>query len=579
MAIIQITNKTIYPISTTIGSVEPGVGKALRVYSDAIPIPKKLYDELEGLRVKNFVEYDVLEDPDMRDDIESAFYKKALGSSLGTIGEPTDSSYADGYFDYWTKDTKIADAVDDVSETILAIAPAKAGLLTGTALILSGTTLYQARLPSGLSGLWGGVTPGTLITSLIYSPSYRLTTPDPTTKFRAGKATDPTTAGIFTHVINGGAGSAYDIGQFGPGTIGPITITALAIYNTLWLKANGYIDFTQTYEGRVRHAAAHTEAGLSSDVTLFYDDVNTAPSFSTSLVATINTAVPKWLSGIQALGFGSTLDISYTAAPGIFTKAYHPTAVGTVVCSGHITSTDNPVTPPAVNDPMVVSRLITLNAANQMSLVPQVIATIQKPNGGSTASNVSLSRFINTYGTLSTAKTDQFVDEARRIVLNSGTYSGDATPFVSTATLVNGNAQQRHNGVLQYPDSTEYPGFTGPQQYQRFISKPSGSTGLLNISTPYTNVSKYGTGALNILIHLSTTGKYFDLGTPVGSSNGDGSGSSPANSIGARNDSTSGGNVVGWSLGTHSTALNNNEYRLIVLFNNSALTLDSVAEA
>jgi hypothetical protein len=579
MAIIEVVNKTIYPISTTIGSVEPGVGQKLRVYSDNIPIQKKLYDELEGLRAKNFIEYDVLEDPGMRDEIETAFYKKALGSSLGTIGEPTDGSYADGYFDYWTKDTKIADAVDDVSETILAIAPAKAGLLTGTTLILSGVTQYSAKIPSGLSGLWGGVTPGTLIASLIYNPTYTLTVPDPTTRFRSGKATDLSTAGIFTHVINGAAGSAYDIGQFGPGTIGPITISSLVIYNTIWLKANAYIIFTQPYEGRMRHAASHSEAGLSSDVTLYYDDVNTAPSFSSALAAIINTTAPKWLSGIEALGFGSTIDIGYVAASGIFTKAYHPTAVGTVTCPGHTTSLDNPVTPPDVSDALTVSRTITLDAANQMSLVPQVIATIQKPNGASAASNVALPMFVNTYGTLSTSKADQFVDEARRVVLNSGTYSGNATPFVSTAALVNGNAQQRHNGVLQYPNSTEYPGFTGPQQYQRFISKPSASTGLLNISIPYTGISKYNTGALNMLIHLSTTGKYFDLGTPVGSYNGDGSGSSPANSIGARNDSTSSGNVVGWSLGTYSTAFNNNEYRLIILFNNNTLTLDSISEA
>jgi hypothetical protein len=78
---------------------------------------------------------------------------------------------------------------------------------------------------------------------------------------------------------------------------------------------------------------------------------------------------------------------------------------------------------------------------------------------------------------------------------------------------------------------------------------------------------------------LSTTGKYFDLGLSVGAFNGDGSGSSRANSIGARNDSLTTGSLLAWSLGTYSTAFNNNEYRLIIIFKNNTYSLTGISEA
>ena len=579
MAIIQIVNKSDTQVSTSIGTILPGATNIQNIQYDQLPIPLRLYQELERLKVDNRIDYVVLEDPNVRDDIELAPYKNSLAPDFNKIGEPTVGDYTSGFFDFWTTSTLISDAVQGVSDTILQIAPAKAGSLIGTTPIISNTTLFSAKIPNGLSTAWNPAAPGSTITNLVVDGSYTLTTPNSSTIFRAGKASDPSTAGIFTYVINNVDGPTYDIGVNGPGIIGPITIDSLVTYNTLWLKGNAHIDTMQASEGRRLHALKHSEAGLSNNVEVFFDDVNTAPSFSVPLAATDNTPVNKYLSGIEAYGLGSTFDISYTAAVGIFRKAYHPIAVGQVSCPGHTTSNDNPGTIPNVNDNFPISRVLTLGAPNQSSLLPSMNAILRKPNGDGVSSATALTIPVNTYGVVSTNKTDLFFDENKRIILDTGTYSGNATSFDSTIPLVNGNAQQRHNGCLQYPNVVDYPAMSGSQEYQRFISKPSASTGQLTLNgINYTNINPYNTGDLNVLIHLTTSGKWYDLGTPIGSFNGTGSGNSKANSIGALNQSASSGSIVAWSVGVDSTAFNLNEYRLVIIFRNTNHSIVSLSE-
>lgn len=620
MAIIKLTNLLSKRISTTIGTIKAGSGNTLSIQTDSVPIPKAIYEELENLRRHGSINYEVLQDPDIRDEIEVApnFTLTTVSPYIGppsdgtfdpgqivlesdekvadalndlnvalknaviggdAIGEPTTGDYSDGFFDTWTKDTLVSDAFYDTSVSFLELAPAKAGLLTSQTLVLSGTTLYSAKIPSGLSAAWSALTPGNTITNLIVDGTYTLTTPDASIRFRSGKYSDPSTAGILTHVEDGVDGATYDIGLYGPGTIGIITVSSVLQYNTFWLKSNAYIDYTQTDEGRKLHKLKHTEAGESSETEVYFDDINTVPSFSSALSIAINTKVSKYLSGIEALGFNTTLDVDYEADSGIFRKAYHPTAVGQLSGTGYVSSNDNPISIPDVDDVFTVSKTITLNSANQGSLSPSFSAVITKPNGSNANSSFPLSQPVNTYGIISTTKADDFFDEAKRIVLNSGTTSGTATPFDSTLALVSGNAQQRHSGVLQYPNSSDYPGFTGDQEYQRFIAKVGASTGALTLTgILYTNIAAYNTGNLNVLLHLAVQNLFFDFGKPVGSFNGTGSGDSRANSIGARNDGASSGSILAWSLGTYSTAFNNNEYRLIVIFKNNTYTLSRISE-
>ena len=358
-----------------------------------------------------------------------------------------------------------------------------------------------------------------------------------------------------------------------------MTVDSLLPFNVVWYKANARIDYVQTTEGEVTHAMKHTEAGQTNNTVLHYDDENPAPTFLTGLSAVLNTKVSKWLSGIEAWGLGTTIDISYEAASGIFRKAYHNTAVGSLSGDGYTSSDDNPSTVPNVDDTFLVSKTIDLDVPNVATLTPTFQVTIRKPNSASANSNTVLSTPINTYGIVSTSKTEQFFDEARRIELNTGNNSGDATPWNSQAALLDDNAQQRHNGYLQYPDPTEYPGFDGDQEYQRFIEKVTASSGALTLSgISYTDIDPYGTGDLNVLIHLTGDNRYFDFGRAVGDDNGTGTGVSRINSIGAKNEGASSGSTLVWSIGTYSTAFNGNEYRLIIIFRNSNHSIISLSE-
>ena len=620
MAIIRLQNRIAKQISTTIGTVTAGKGVILDVQTDKVPISKQLYEELEKLRLRGAIFYDVLEDDEVRDEIEAApFFAEVVGKSpIGTptdgdysdgklpltpdttvanaidainvelkntttegdqIGTPTDGDYTDGFFDTWEPTTRVPDAFQEVSDSFLDLAPVKAGVLTGQDLVLSGTIQYNAKIPSGLSASWDPLTPGDIISNLVVDNTYQLDTPDSATRFRAGKDSDSTTAGVLRHKEDDVITSTYDIGVNGIGTIGIITIDTLDSYNTFWLKANAHINFIQSTEGRKRHILSHTEADDSNEIELYYDDVNTSPAFSIAMAVVENSKVSKYLSGIEAYGFGSTFDISYTAASGIFQKVYHPTTVGQVSGIGHSTSTDNPGTTPAFADTLAISRTLSLDNANQASLTPALTAVIQKPNGDNANSADNPSHPVNTYGTISAAKTDDFFDEARRIVLDTGTSSGTATSWTSSNILIDGNAQQRHNGVLQFPNSTDYPAFSGDQEYQRFIAKAVSSIGALTLTgIAYTDIDPYGTGDLNILLELATEGIFFDLGRSIGDDNGTGSGNSKANSIGARNDGTSSGSTLAWSVGTYTTANNTNEYRLIIIFRNTNNMITGILE-
>jgi hypothetical protein len=84
-----------------------------------------------------------------------------------------------------------------------------------------------------------------------------------------------------------------------------------------------------------------------------------------------------------------------------------------------------------------------------------------------------------------------------------------------------------------------------------------------------------GSTGLNLLIYLETDQVWFDLGIPVGLG---GTGISRLSAIGAKDLTNTSGSSIAWSLGsTYSTALNNNRYRVSILFNkNSTKTITQI---
>lgn len=604
MPILEVKNTTFRHISTTIGLLKPIVqgGKPIRVQYDVVP--RSIIDELETFRSKNWVDFSILEDPDISNDIEPSTATPLIGEptsgslpsgvdsdlsiadaiqAIGVgsnveVGEPTSGDYSN-VIPTIDETTKISDAFQIFGEFNSLLAPDQPGSLSGQDLTIIGTTSYSAKIPAGLSSNWDPLNVGQTITNLLVDGIFTLESPNQADRFIAGFAGDLSTAGSLDLIEDGSVVESYDIAANDVGTIGRITISDISTYNSVWQKANANFSINLSSEGRHRFSMQHSEAGTTNEEEFYFDDVNTAPSFSSDMAVSVNTVISKYLSGIEALGSGSTIDIAYTAASGIFEKTYHPTEVGQVSGPGHNTSSDNPVSDPNFNDAFSVNRTLTLDAANQSHIMPAYTAIIQKPDGQNDSSADLLGQPVNTYGVVSTGKDEQFFDEDRRIVLNSGTTSGTASAFDSTVPLIDGNAQQLHDGSLRYPDTTDYPDFSGDQEYQRFIDKTGASVGAITfVGLNFDDVDPYGTGDLNILLELAVEGKFFDLGRSIGNDNGDGSGDSRANSIGARNDGSSSGTLLSWSTGVDSTAFNNDEYRLIIIFRNNTHFIARITE-
>jgi len=485
-----------------------------------------------------------------------------------TIGLPSDGDWNTGIAGI-TSDMSIADAIDNVDEILSAISPSPAGLLTSQDLVLSNTIRYNAKLANGLDNSWyiDSKLPGDLISDYVIDNTFMLTTPYLNTAFKCGRADLP--EGLLLLKANNTMIDTYDLSN-GVGSSSLLTINSLEVYNSIWEKANAYANITQSNEGYVGYVFDHTIAGKTNSIGIRYDNTHLEPSFLYGPIVSEQTLVPKYLSGVVYYGQNSIIRVSFTS-DNLFNKCYHSTHVAeiTMFPDAIVTSNQNPQSVPNYDDYFTVTDLnLILSIGNKASNSPYLSVSLYKPTGISTYSNINLGRGVCTYNIDSTNTYDGFYDENQRLLLNTD------TPWISSDLLVNGNAQVR-NGILQFPYAGDYPDFTGDQLYQRFIYKTSASTGYLDFENIlYFDISAYGSGDLNVLIYLDTDAMFFDLGKVVGDNNGDGSGNIMSNSIGARISGS--GSTVNWSIGTKTTANNNNRYRIIIIFRNSNHTITSI---
>ncbi len=550
--------------------------------------------------------------------------------SSGVIGTPTDSSYADGFFDTWTSSTTVANAVDDISELLLLIAPEKPGLLTATTLTsTTSPTFFSAKLSDGLTNDWyydtsgAGHTAGDTITTYFLSGSFRRDTANSSTRFYSGLATTQASFGEAFHNIyafSAGAGSvvssvnaSYNLASTGTtGVVGTLTISDLSTYNNIWKKANAFISYTQSSEGWQGHSISHSFAGETELVEHWRDTVSNGsptPSFTSGVGLTELTPVSKWLSGVEYYGYNSTFKVTFEAANNIFDRCYNASQVARVYGAGMNNLNLSPASPPQYNSTYDRTGAnfvtVTLNKANEADFYQSdankyISVALFKAHGttvgsaGTASTTVSIDKGINTYSTYSTNTVEGFVDEDKRVAI------GTTASFDPTATpLINGNAQVR-NGTLTYPVYTDYSGigatyFSGDQIYERFFYKESASngtltfTGLSNVSTDVVSVGSGQTSnCVNIILQLintgigNTTSVYFDLGAnvsliPIGSYGGVGT----SNLYGGRYSATS--SVINFSFGTFSTENNSTanlgRYRLIVVFKDGTKSITSITSS
>ena len=540
-------------------------------------------------------------------------------AASGTLGTPTDTTYSDGYFNTWTPGvTTAADAFDDINELLALLAPAApSGLNSSTLSAITVPTYYTAKVSADLSAAstnWyqAGITTGSTITRYYVSGSYTLAS-SPSTIFFAGKAGDTASFGTVSHILynatytSGTAVSFVDLttNPTPTYTLGTMRITALGTTNTIWNKANAQIyAYTQSGEGYAGNTLMWTPSsiGSTSETNKYevwkdtYSASNVNPSFASGPTNTVITENFKWLSGIPYYTTGTNWHVEFVAASGIFNRCYNATRVANITATGLNTISltgDESGTPvySATYDRSSSNYVnVTLNASSQSSFNKYLTVGLYKVIG-STSSNTAINHYINTYGNISTSTVEYFQDEAFRLVNDT---SGSGTAFVSTDNLANSNAQVR-SGTLRVPIQAEYTAQWGGSannyssdtifEYQRYFSK-SGTTksGTLAFSgITATDIYAYGSSGsgstgLNLLIYLETDAVWFDMGIPVGLG---GDGSTKSLAIGAKDIANTSGSNLAWSLGSsYSTALNNNRYRLSIIFNkNSTKTITQITSS
>jgi len=538
-------------------------------------------------------------------------------TSSNTLGTPTDTTYTDGYFDTWTPGvTTAADAFDDINELLALIAPTAPDGLSGMTLAISSSpTFYSAKVSANNSANWytAGITTGSTISRYYVTGSLTLAS-TPASKFFAGKTLDTASFGTISHILydstytSGTAVSFIDLttNPTPTYTLGTMRVTALGTTNTIWNKANANIQaYTQSTDGYAGNSLRWTPSsiGSSSESNLFEvwkDTYSTGgpatPSFSTAPANTVTTEVFKYLSGLKYYKVGTSWQVTFVAASGIFNRCYNATRVANISATGLVTLnlTGEESGTPVYNATYDRSGLnyvtATLNTIDQSSFNKYLTVGLYKVIN-STSSNTAINYYINTYGNIATAYNEYFQDEVYRLVNDS---AGSGTAFSSLDNLANANAQVR-SGTLRVPIQSEYDAqWAGSAndystdnafEYQRWFSKAgatkSGTLAFTGIATgdlyAY-GTSGSGTTGLNLLIFLETDQVWFDLGIPVGLG---GNGISKASAIGAKDLTNTSGSNIAWSLGSvYSTALNNNRYRVSIIFNkNSTKTITQITSS
>ena len=535
------------------------------------------------------------------------------GNSRIPIGEPSnpsDTVFTDGFFDTFTKQTKLADAIDEISEAFLDLAPPKAGVLTGTTLSSSGTNLYSAHLASGLNPHWysGSSQAGSLITTFINQPFLKLSTTQSSqltaSFFRSGKYSD------FT-VLTGGVTSSFSTGS-NPVVVassasilkstGSIVSSSLAIgtgllpstfingtnrYNIFWAQTSASISHSLTITGSLNYAlGADNSAGITNTSTYWFATTSTDYPSQTLSGVTCSIATPnlKHMSGMTYLSGSSTVKVSLTAS-NLHNPVYNTTPISFVFSNpliGTIGATGSVASPaPSFGDIIKLDTSVinsTANIASPIGTFPTLIITTTKPGKSnvSSAATTVYPRPVNNYGNPASVTTnnvntitEKFLDEYYRVQNLQGTintFPSASSFFASSAPfpLQVQNGRLIAGGVTgDYSSFTPGSSFNSYGNYFRYIIIPNSvQSGQLTMSlvSPFTTVQPWGSGnSSGLEIALIKTGEVsapeiatniYDLGRPIGNNDGNITGSHDAG------QSTLSSGRIKWTFGTQSTGIN-----------------------
>ncbi len=450
------------------------------------------------------------------------------------IGTPegSDNTYTDGYFTTFNENTRLANALDQISEAFADLAPPKAGELTSTSLVRSApAAVYSGYLAGGLisSDWYLGYLANQLVTDrLITLSGITLTSPSPGSSFRAGKKSDFTPnnvleGGITSSITAQSGAPILDIKALntGTGTVGNLWVNSLEVYNNLWMKANAQITYAVSDTGSYKFKlSADNDAGETAETQLFflgggpdYPDPSISVGTITSGSVTYNA-----LSGIEYLKT-ATFNIPATGN-NLFNPVYNINQMSfTSIYTNSITTGSKASDSPQFGDTKIVEIAPTITAglsSGQNSPTGTAVVTKPGKTGTYNASYTLTPTKVNSYvSDPSTAINEPFLGESRRYI------ALDNSAWNSSNPLVNG-ALQVQNGRLIGGNQGDYTGFSGVQNYYRLFSGYSSGkiSGTFALSSNFVQISEWNSGGgleVAIIKQEDITGpisatKIYDLG-------------------------------------------------------------------
>lgn len=373
------------------------------------------------------------------------------------LGTPTDSSWLDGLISWWNPQYKVNDAIDDINEVLLQVAPAPPTNFNSKDLVPENLTLVSGYESEGNAHHEGA--PGDYHTYLTENDEFRLFTPNGDSFADADKGelvlylnnvqidsfnlydafVEADMHGTQTAINYGVSanGARDDEGYIGTegairnSTGGFISIMEITRYNefSLWQRGRVRIninpgDLRQGFnEIYLVHNLSTGTTHRSNTLKLFLDTANNRPELD-PFVALENTALnsTKYLSGVRYFSIGDEFRLIYYGHK-MFNNTYkqEPVHIDMPGLSPTDISWDHSDVsgvndPPQIGDVMDFNGLLTLDEMNEYSINARMRIETYDPFGpGEDKLTTSVNRLVNTYMNGSTDLKEYFRDEKYRL--------------------------------------------------------------------------------------------------------------------------------------------------------------------
>ena len=315
------------------------------------------------------IEIDPEQPPDDSDDGQVITVKETADAIK--LGRPQDGSWSDGVAT-WTPDTFVANALDDLNEVVLSLAPENAEPMTKS--LFGGPTKYTGKLPKDLtSDKWykDGRVPGQIVNDVVLTSKGIWTIPTfnfADTGLICLYLDDTKVAAIdlganFNEDNRNGEQdlTTYNLtGDGSPLFEGAATFTG-GVFKILWVKkynfkkwqiASAQIELDTNIGDGIHTIQVKRELVVQQEGDIYQmriDTDNTPIVVSTLPTIVEHSILGRYLSGVKYYTIGDKFNISYKA-DNVFKSIYHSSQVGTIEMPGLNTRIQNPQSIPGIAD-------------------------------------------------------------------------------------------------------------------------------------------------------------------------------------------------------------------------------------